>query len=122
MHQGGTTPDGDARSKVVLDEQIAFYRENIKWLIAHHADFAQKAKLDLATDERANAIWKLSGQALSHATALIELLDLGYTTQTWPAMRAIHEVDRLLIAVCDPEEERIARRWSSGQEVAQRDA
>jgi hypothetical protein len=67
---------------------------------------------DLAANERVGAIWKLSGESIAHALALVDLLERGYTGRTWPAMRAIHEADRLLVAVTDPDEERIVW-WSS---------
>lgn len=63
-----------------------------------------------------------SGQAIAYACALVELLDRGYTGQTLALMRAVHEVDRLLVAVNDENEERIGRRWLANQEVRQRDA
>jgi hypothetical protein len=51
-----------------------------------------------------NAIWKLGGESLAHCRALLDMLRDGYTGQTWPTMRAIHESNRLLGAVVDPEE------------------
>lgn len=50
------------------------------------------------------------------------MLSDGYTAQTLPTMRAIHEAHRLLGAVVDPEEERIPRRWLADQEVKQAEA
>ena len=47
------------------------------------------------------------------------MLQGGYTAQTWPTMRAIHEANRLLGAVVDPDEERIGRRWLADEEVKQ---
>jgi hypothetical protein len=104
----------------VIDETLSFYRATLDWLIQHHSAYAEKTSHDLGEDERHNAIWKLSGQSISQGLVLVELLDRGFTGQTWPTMRAIHEVDRLLVAVNDPEEERIARRWLADQEVKQK--
>src|SRR4051794_22519763 len=106
----------------VVQQTIAFYRQTLEWLIHHHERFASRTDHDLVEDKRHNAVWKLSGQAIADAMALVELLDRGYTGQTWALMRAVHEVDRLLIAVTDENEERIVRRWLANQEVKQRDA
>jgi hypothetical protein len=91
-------------------------------LVHHHAQYAARTDHDLAANERVNAAWKLSGQSLAYSYALVELLERGYTGQTWAVMRAIHEVDRLLIAVLSPVEERIPRRWLANQQVRQEDA
>jgi hypothetical protein len=56
------------------------------------------------------------------ARALVDLLDGGYTTQTFPMMRSIHESNRLLSAVADVEEEEIAERWIADKEVKQSEA
>jgi hypothetical protein len=101
---------------------LRFYRETLEWLEAHHMQFAEKTTHDLAAAERANAIWKLSGESIAHATALVALLEQGFTGQAWPAMRAVHEATRLLIAVTDGYEERIPRRWLADQQVKQAEA
>jgi hypothetical protein len=109
----------DGREMKVIAETITFYRQSLEWLAKHHADYGQKTSHDLLEKERHNAVWKLSGQSIAHATALVDLLELGYTGQTWPLMRAIHEVNRLLVAVTDVEEDTIVRRWLADQEVKQ---
>jgi len=105
-----------------ITSTLRFYGETLEWLAAHHAQFAEKTTHDLAADERANAIWKLSGESVAHATALVALLEQGFTGQTWPAMRAVHEADRLLVAVTDTHEERISRRWLADQPIKQAEA
>ncbi len=102
----------------VTEDEIP-YRQSLEWLAKHHTDYGQKSTHDLLDSERHNAVWKLSGQSIAHAMALVNLLELGYTGQTWPLMRAIHEVNRLLVAVTDVEEETIVRRWLADQEVKQ---
>jgi hypothetical protein len=109
----------EGREMRVIAETITFYRQSLEWLAKHHAAYGQKTTHDLLENERHNAVWKLSGQSIAHATALVDLLELGYTGQTWPLMRAIHEVDRLLVAVTDVEEETIVRRWLADQQVKQ---
>jgi hypothetical protein len=106
----------------VIGSTLRFYRETLDWLAGYHAQHGHKSTQDIAAAERPNAIWKLSGEAIAHAVALVDLLELGYTAQTWPAMRAVHEADRLLVAVTDPHEERIPRRWLADQEVKQAEA
>ena len=101
---------------------LTFYRDTLRWLESHHTQYTQKTSHDLAADERRNAIWKLAGESIAHATALVALLELGFTGQCWPAMRAVHEANRLLIAVNDPHEERIPRRWLADQQVSQAEA
>ena len=110
-----------ARGKAIQDT-VGYYGHTLDWLTAHHADFAAKSDHDLAADDRVNAIWKLAGESLAHSVALVGLLELGYTAQTWPAMRAVHEANRLLAAVTDPHEERIVNRWLTDKEVKQADA
>ena len=114
--------EGESTDGRVTQETLTFYRQTLEWLIHHHEAFASTTQHDLAEDERHNAVWKLSGQAIAFARALVELLDRGYTGQTWALMRAIHEVDRLLVAVTDESEERIVRRRLANQEVKQKDA
>jgi hypothetical protein len=117
-----TGADNQSRESRITRETLAFYRQTLEWLAHHHAHAASETKHDLAAEERDNAVWKLSGQAIAYAFALVELLDRGYTGQTWALMRAVHEVDRLIIAATAEGEERIVRRWLRNQEVAQRDA
>ena len=88
----------------------------------HHAGAVSQAAADLNADERPNAIWKLSGQSLALTRAYVDLLKDGYTAQTWPTMRAIHEANRLLGAVADPDEDGIVRRWLADQEIKQAEA
>src|SRR5205085_519237 len=106
----------------VTRETLEFYRQTLDWLLAHHKNFAHGTSHDLGEAERPNAVWKLSGEAIAYASALVELLNLGYTGQTWALMRAIHEVDRLLVAVTDENEDRIVRRWLDNKEIKQKDA
>jgi hypothetical protein len=84
--------------------------------------FAEVTTHDLDADERVNAIWKLSGESLAHSRALLDMLGDGYTAQTWPAMGAIHESNRLLGTVMDHDEDRIAEQWLADKEVKQREA
>ena len=81
-----------------------------------------QAELDLVGNDRPPAIWKLAGESIGAARALVDLLNAGYTTQTFPTMRAIHESNRLLGAVADLEEEEIAKRWLADEEVKQSEA
>jgi hypothetical protein len=113
---------GNVSDGQVARQTLTFYRQTLEWLIRHHENFGSTTRHDLAADERHNAIWKLSGQAIAYATALVELLGRGYTGQTLAMMRAVHEVDRLLIAVTDENEGRILRRWLANQEVKQQEA
>lgn len=108
--------------ETALASTLRFYRETLDWLAGYHADYGRVSTHDLAADDPRNAIWKLSGEAISQAVALVELLAQGFTGQTWPAMRAVHEADRLLVAVTDPNAARISRRWLVDQEVKQSEA
>jgi DNA-binding PadR family transcriptional regulator len=85
----------------LIAETLKFYRETVGWLEQHHAEYARKAELDLVGNDRPSAIWKLAGESIGAARALVDLLDAGYTTQTFPMMRSIHESNRLLSAVAD---------------------
>jgi hypothetical protein len=107
---------------VAIASTLEFYRDTLRWLEGHHTQYAQKTTHDLSADDRRNAIWKLSGESIAHATGLVALLEQGFTGQSWPAMRAVHEANRLLIAVNDLQEERIPRRWLADQEVKQAEA
>jgi hypothetical protein len=102
--------ENESTDRRVIRETLTFYRETLEWLIHHHETYAASTQHDLAADERHNAVWKLSGQALAYAMALVASLERGYTGQTWALMRAVHEVDRLLVAVGDEHEERIVSR------------
>jgi hypothetical protein len=107
---------------VAIASTLRFYAETLEWLAGHHAQFAENTTHDLAAAERANAMWKLSGESIAHAMALLRLLEHGFTGQAWPAMRAVHEAVRLLVAVTDAHEERIPRRWLADQQVKQEEA
>jgi hypothetical protein len=110
------------RDAKAAEAALQFFGQTLDWLEGHHSHWAEVTTHDLDADERVNAIWKLSGESLAHARAYIGMLEGGYTAQTWPTMRAIHEANRLLGAVVDPEEERIAMRWLADQEVKQSEA
>ena len=72
------------RDAKATEEALGFYGETLDWLEQHHAHFGRTAIDDLGAPERINAIWKLSGQSLALARALLALLQDGYTGQTWP--------------------------------------
>lgn len=112
----------EERDKKTAEAALQFFGETLDWLEGHHARYAEVTTHDLDADERGNATWKLSGESLAHSRTLLSMLRDGYTAQTWPTMRAIHESNRLLGAVVDPEEERIAERWLADQEVKQHEA
>jgi hypothetical protein len=114
--------DSSDRDRALVESTLGFYRQTLDWLADRHATLGHRSTHDLNADERWNAVWKLSGQALAHTYALLDLLRAGYTGQTWALMRSIHEVDRLLVAVCNPDEERIPRRWLADQKVTQAEA
>lgn len=100
---------------------LQFFGQTLDWLEGHHHSYAEVTTHDLDAEERVNAIWKLSGESLAHSRALLDMLGDGYTAQTWPAMRAIHESNRLLGAVIDLDEERIVKRWLADKEMKQRE-
>jgi hypothetical protein len=106
----------------LIAETVGFYRGTLDWLAHHHANLGKGSTHDLDGDDRWNAVWKLSGQSISHGYALVTLLDAGFTGPTWSVMRSIHEVNRLLAAVSSEEETRIPRRWLANQEVKQSEA
>jgi hypothetical protein len=105
-----------------IADTLRFYRETLEWLAFHHTQFVESTTHDLAAAERVNAVWKLSGESIAHAIALVNLLEQGFTGQSWPAMRAVHEAVRLLVAVTDEQEERIPRRWLADHQVKQQEA
>jgi hypothetical protein len=110
------------RDQRAASEAVKFYGQTLDWLEQHHAQYARTTSHDLTDRTPVNAIWKLGGQSIGLARALVELLSAGYTAQTWPTMRAIHEANRLLGTVSDPEEEEITERWLADREVKQREA
>lgn len=113
---------GEELDTKAADAALLFFDQTLDWLEGHHSHYAEVTTHDLDAAERVNAIWKLSGESLAHSRTLLDMLGDGYTAQTWPVMRAIHESNRLLGAVIDLDEERIVERWLADQEVKQRDA
>jgi hypothetical protein len=111
-----------SRDARVIEETLTFFAETLEWLAGHHAAYARASTHDLAADEQANAVWKLGGQSIAEATALVDLLKLGYTGQTWPTTRAVHEVNRLLTAISDPQQRPLAERWLAGKKISQKAA
>lgn len=103
----------------VINDFIKVYESHVDRLIFFHADWGTKSTQDLGADRPENAIWKLSGQSLAYAKALLLLLKGEFTGQCWPTIRAIHEVNRFVAAVCEPEEENIRTRWLANKEVKQ---
>jgi len=112
----------EIESETVLSQTLTYYGETVDWLVHHHSRYAEVTTHDLDADLRVNAVWKLGGESLALTGPLVRLLIDGYTGQTWPTMRAIHESNRLLVAVTDPQEERIVRRWLADKEVKQAEA
>jgi hypothetical protein len=111
--------DAEDRDRMLADSAVGFYRETLDWLAHHHAGVAKASTHDLDADDRWSAVWKLSGTSIGHGYALVEMLSAGFTGQTWAMMRSVHEVNRLLAAVTNLDEERIPRRWLADQEVKQ---
>lgn len=101
---------------------LSTYREILQMLTQFHAEYAIEASYYLDEDERCGAVWKLSGQSLAHAMTLIELLDQGYTLQTWPVLKAIHEANTLLAAVVDEKEDHLLQLWLESKEIPQKEA
>ena len=101
---------------------LGFYADTLGWLEQHHRAYTEGATHDIAAADPVNAIWKLAGESLGLTRALVDLLQDGYTGQTWPTMRAIHEANQLLGAVADPDEVKIADRWLANKAINQSEA
>jgi hypothetical protein len=103
-------------------ETLRFFRETVEWLAHYHREFGLKSKHDLEAEDQVNAAWKLSGTCIAQATALVDLLERGYSAQVWPNLRALHEANRLLVAVADPDEPELYKRWLRDKQVKQTEA
>lgn len=81
--------------------------------LADHSDL----DLDLDSDTRWAARWRLAGAAIAYANALVDLSDVGHVDTTIPVSRTLYEVLGVLRVVNDDVEQTILDRWLNDREV-----
>lgn len=106
----------------LIEETLGFYGQTLDWLeTPTPTSPSRSSSISMPT----SGLPRSGSSAVNHSgtpAPLVDMLGRGYTGQTWPTMRAIHEVNRLLGAVADADEEEIVARWLADEEVAQREA
>lgn len=76
-----------------------------------HQGIADQTDFALTGDTRFAAMWQLAGRCLGLARGMLELLRSGYVIEAAVLSRSLHECNRLLTAVTDPDEKEPVRRW-----------
>ncbi|HEX2071190.1 MAG TPA: hypothetical protein VHF90_06030 [Thermoleophilaceae bacterium] len=107
------------RSQKAIASTLDFYRDAIGWLADRHATWGIDTPPGIDSEDREPAVWKVAGDVIAQATALVDQLEDGYTQQTLPLIRSIHEGSRLVAVLANPEEDAILRSWLANKEIKQ---
>jgi hypothetical protein len=87
----------------------------------HHQALADETDLDLVGDTRPAAVWQIAGRCIGIARLIIDAVDTGYTAEVLHLTRALHESTRLAVALGNPAENDLLRRWLANEYVSPRD-
>jgi hypothetical protein len=106
-----------------LDAAIKAARDVLDWLDRSHALVADRSDISLSPDtgSRAQALWETSAAAIGLGHAFIDLMELGYHSQTIPTHRAIFELLGLIGVLSDVHEDEFLTEWLANGEVKQRE-
>lgn len=104
-----------------LDPTLEAVLENcriaLKALADQHAQLADRSDMDLDSDTRWAARWRLAAAAIAYANALVDLTDGGYADTALPTSRALYEALGVLGVVNDDAEHTILDRWLEDREI-----
>jgi hypothetical protein len=97
-------------------------RDALDQLGRSHALVADRSDISLSADtgSRAQALWECSAAAIGLGRAFIDLVALGYHSQTIPTYRAIFELLGLIGVLGDVHEDDFLADWLANGEVKQR--
>ena len=109
------------RLRPELGAAVQTARDAIAWLDRSHAAVADRSDISLsaATGSRAQALWESSAAAIGLGKAFIDLVALGYHSQTIPTYRAIFELLGLIGVLGDVHEDEFLAEWLANEEVKQ---
>jgi hypothetical protein len=104
-----------------LDVAIKTAREALDRLDRYHALVPDRSDISLSADtgSRAQALWESSAAALGLGRAFIDLVALGYHSQTIPTYRAIFELLGVIGVLGDVNEDEFLTEWLANKEVKQ---
>jgi hypothetical protein len=106
-----------------LDSALVVARDAIAQLAERHQHVVEVTDLDLglAAGNRYLALWEATAAAIGLASALRELVVLGYHAQTMPTYRALHEILGVVSVLSDEQEEAFLASWLANGEVRPRE-
>ena len=100
-----------------IQEHLNIHRGAIDWLDDVHQWIADIYDFDIAGDNRAAPVWKMSGRILGFCHLIIDSLEMGYTAEVASLGRDIHEANRLLELFLMPNEKELLKRWLADQNI-----
>jgi hypothetical protein len=104
-----------------LSAALQTARDALDWLDRSHALVADRSDISLSGDtgSRAQALWESSAAAIGLGRAFVDLVALGYHSQTIPTYRAIFELLGLIGVLGDVHEDEFLAEWLANGEVKQ---
>jgi hypothetical protein len=104
-----------------LSAALQTARDALDWLDRSHALVADRSDISLSGDtgSRAQALWESSAAAIGLGRAFVDLVALGYHSQTIPTYRAIFELLGLIGVLGDVHEDEFLTEWLANGEVKQ---
>ncbi len=105
------------RLEPFVQEHLKLHRGAIEWLDDVHQWIADTYDFDIAGDNRAAAVWKMSGRILGICHLIVDSLELGYTAEVTSLGRDVHEANRLLEMFLMPNEKDLLRNWLADRNI-----
>jgi hypothetical protein len=99
-----------------VEGHLAVYGMALDQLEAAHQRVADVTDLELRGDSRLAAVWQMAGRCLGFARAVLVLAHGGFGDEGLPTARSLHEANRLLDALADPEEGDLVRQWLADED------
>lgn len=102
-----------------VESAVRVARDAVAELAAHHRHVVEATDLELGFDagSRYLALWEATAAALGLASALVDLVALGYHAQTMPTYRALHELLGVVSVLSDDQETTFLAAWLENGEV-----
>ncbi|MFL5847034.1 MAG: hypothetical protein ACJ762_20320 [Solirubrobacteraceae bacterium] len=115
QHQRDDAKRLDARiSKALqprIDEHLRTYALALDEVEHAHQAIADQLDFDLKGETQWAAMWQVAGRCIGFARALLVLAHGDFGDEGLPTARSMHEANRMLQALADPDELDLVQRW-----------
>lgn len=105
----------------LIEAHLSSYDLALTELERAHRLIADQTDLELDAERREAALWLVLGRCIGLARAGRALVAAGFTLESVPVLRSMHEAARLLALIGHPGEDDVVDRWLHGRKLSRGD-